>query len=370
VGEITNTSAMVGELTKQDRTPLLPLRHAQGDFFVCDIFDAAPKGDMASMAHPIFTLSTKPDTKKRRYVAADGKSYVEVRPNVIGLATVHDRDVLIYCISQVMAALNDGKTVHRTLRFKAYDLLVATNRPVAGTGYSGLKAALERLQGTQIETNICTGGIEQIDGFSLIDRYRIVRETRDGRMLDLEVTLSDWVFNAIAGDDVLTLNRRYFQLRKPLERRLYELGRKQCGKQSEWKCGLEKLQARTGSTSSEKEFKRLVKDICKADEEHSHMPDYSFRLVGDILIVKPKAEFLENYASTPDQDSLTGSYILPLSPETLERARELAPTWDIRALVGEWRSYSARQKTPPKSADAAFLGFCKAWYKLRGRNGW
>ena len=69
-------------------------------------------------------------------------------------------------------------------------------------------------------------------------------------MLDLEVTLSDWVFNAIAGDDVLTLNRRYFQLRKPLERRLYELARKQCGTQPEWKCGLEKLQARTGSTSS------------------------------------------------------------------------------------------------------------------------
>ncbi|MFV1607245.1 plasmid replication initiator RepA, partial [Phaeobacter sp. JH20_10] len=53
---------MVGDITKPDRTPLLPLRHAQGDFFVCDIFDAAPKGDMASMAHPIFTLSTKPDT--------------------------------------------------------------------------------------------------------------------------------------------------------------------------------------------------------------------------------------------------------------------------------------------------------------------
>jgi len=361
---------MVGEITKQDRTPLLPLRHAQGDFFVCDIFDAAPKGDMASMAHPIFTLSTKPDTRKRRYVATDGKSYVEIRPNMVGLATVHDRDVLIYCISQVMAALNDGKTVHRTLRFKAYDLLVATNRPVAGTGYSGLKAALERLQGTQIETNIITGGVEQIDGFSLIDRYRIVRETRDGRMLDLEVTLSDWVFNAIAGDDVLTLNRRYFQLSKPLERRLYELARKQCGTQPEWKCGLEKLQARTGSTSSDKEFRRLVKDICKADEEHDHMPDYAFRLEADILTVTPKPEFLHAYTAKPQQDRLTGGYILPLSPDTLERARELVPTWDINVLVGEWRTYAARRKEPPKNPDAAFLGFCKSWYKKRGRNGW
>jgi len=36
---------------------------------------------------PIFTLSTKPDTKKRRYVVPDGKSYVEVRPNMIGLGS-------------------------------------------------------------------------------------------------------------------------------------------------------------------------------------------------------------------------------------------------------------------------------------------
>ena len=220
------------------------------------------------------------------------------------------------------------------------------------------------------DANITTGGVEQIDGFSLIDRYRIVRETRDGRMLDLEVTLSDWVFNAIAGDDVLTLNRRYFQLRKPLERRLYELARKQCGTQPEWKCGLDKLKARTGSTSSDKEFRRLVRAICKADEEHNHMPDYAFRLDADILTVTPKPEFLENYAPKPDQDKVTGGYILPLSPDTFEQARELAPTWDINVLVAEWRSYAARQQEAPKNPDAAFLGFCKSWFKKRGRNGW
>ena len=30
---------------------------------------------------------------------------------------------------------------------------------------------------------------------------------------------------------------------------------------------------KTGSTSTPKEFKRLVKAICKADEAQSHMPD-------------------------------------------------------------------------------------------------
>ena len=57
---------MVGENTK-DKSPLLPDRMQQADFFVCDIFDAAPKGDMASMEHPIFSISTKPDRRIRRY---------------------------------------------------------------------------------------------------------------------------------------------------------------------------------------------------------------------------------------------------------------------------------------------------------------
>ena len=55
------------------------------------------------MAHPIFSLSTKPDRRIRRYVS--GEDYVEVKPSAEGLATIHDRDVLIYCISQIIAAL-------------------------------------------------------------------------------------------------------------------------------------------------------------------------------------------------------------------------------------------------------------------------
>jgi len=91
---------------------------------------------------------------------------------------------------------------------------------------------MRRLQGTQIETNIVTGGAEQFDVFGIIERARIVRETRDGRMQEVEITLSDWVFNAIQHQEVLTLHRDYFRLRKPLERRMYELARKHCGRQS------------------------------------------------------------------------------------------------------------------------------------------
>lgn len=110
---------------------LLP---AQGDFFVCDIFDASAKADIASMEHPIFSLSTKPDTRPRVY-EHNGIS-IEIKPSTDGLATVHDRDILIYCISHLIKAINEGREVSQTVRFQASDLLKATNRMVTGRGYA------------------------------------------------------------------------------------------------------------------------------------------------------------------------------------------------------------------------------------------
>ena len=43
-----------------ERSPLLPDRYPQQDFFVCDVFDAAPKGDMASMEHPLSAYPPNP----------------------------------------------------------------------------------------------------------------------------------------------------------------------------------------------------------------------------------------------------------------------------------------------------------------------
>ena len=334
----------------EDRSPLLPDRHPQQDLFVCDIVDAVPKGDMSSMEHPIFSLSTKPDMRPRRYERND--NWIEISPSRYGLATVHDRDVLIYCISQCMAALNEGRKVQRSMRFKAYDLLVATNRQTSGRGYELLKDALRRLQGTQIETNLRQGGNEYFKVFGLIDSAEIVRETRDGRMLDVEITLSEWVFDAIENNHVLTLNRRYFFLRKPLERRLYELARKHCGTQTEWKIGLEKLRDKCGSGSTVKEFRRLVGKIINDDDQHDHMPDYTFSIDGENMAVRPKKRNTQTALPLP----ITA---LLISGDTIEEARLLAPGWDMRSLEDDWRSWVIEKGIAVKDANAHFLSFCR-----------
>ena len=353
------------EVLRQPKSPLLPERHPTADFFVCDLFDAAPKGDMASMEHPVFSLSTKPDHRVRRY--EHNRSYVEIKPSSDGLATIHDRDILIYCISQLVAALNNGREVSSVVRFRAYDLLKATNRVTSGEGYAGLKAALERLGGTRISTNIVTGGIEQFDTFGLVERATIVRETRDGRMHEVEIKLSDWVFNAVRSREVLTLHRDYFRLRKPLERRMYELARKHCGRKDEWRVSLATLQKKCGSGSTAREFKRLVQTIVREDEAHSHMPDYAVRLEADEMVV------FRNRGSMPGQTPATvaaSTIVPPLNPETYHDARTVAPGWDVYFLEQQWRAWVAKNvdegMEPPRNPDAAFIGFCKKWYEKRG----
>jgi len=341
-----------------ERSPLLPLRH-EPDFFVCDVFDSAFKGDQASMAHPIFSLSKKPDMATRRYESADGGHWVEVRPSAKGLATVFDRDVIIYCISQCVSRLNEGVPVPRTLRFKAYDLLIATNRDTRGGGraYQLLSEALERLQGTQVATNIQTGGEEVLDVFSLIDRFRVVRATRDGRMQDVEVTLSDWVFNAIAATEVLTLNKRYFQLARSIERRLYEIARKHCGEKEEWLINLGTLHQKTGSQSTLREFRRMIKSVIDSDEKHDHMPTYRFILNEDRVIVRPK----EKPSTLPRGDALA------ISSEAHIESKSLAPGWDTNVMLGAWQEWVRSKQIEVRDIDAHFLSFCRKWFERNGR---
>lgn len=262
---------------KRSRSNLLPVRHIERDFFLCDVFDYALKDDGVSMEAPIFTLATKPDLSVWHWKSKDGSREVTVTPSVQGRATQHDKDVLIYVVSQMTEALNrerpDAK--NRTVRFTVYDYLVSTNKPSGGKEYQRIELAMERLRGTSIKTNIKTGGQRVKEGFGLINRWKIVeRAPDDERMIAVEVELSEWLFNAVQAHEVLTLHPDYFRLRKPLERRLYELARKHCGHQTAWSIGLELLQEKAGSKGALREFRRMVRQIIEADT----LPEYRMSL--------------------------------------------------------------------------------------------
>ena len=332
--------------------PLLPDRHPQHDLFICDVADAVLKDVMQHMEHPFYSLSKKPETTVKRY--RNGERWLEITPSVKGLATIYDKDILIYCISQIMAKLKQGERVSPRVRINSRELLIFTNRGTSGREYQSLIDALDRLEGTRIRTNIISGDEEQIDGFGLIDASSVRRKHGlDGRLLWCEVKLSDWVFNAIQNEEVLTLHRDYFRLRKPIERRVYEIARKHCGQQRYWRITLSKLLLKTGSQSPEKRFRQMIRQLV----QHDHLPDYhvGFDVAEDMVIFTNRGTM----ASAP----LLDSRVPALKAETYDRARDAAPGWDVRHLGGECGDWIVER---PRDADAAFLGFSRKWFEKRG----
>ncbi|MAM00327.1 MAG: plasmid replication initiator RepA [Alteromonadaceae bacterium] len=322
---------------------LLPDRHPTSDFFLCDVFDAIPKDDLATMEHPVFSLGTRPDRRILNY--EHNGTEITVVPSVRGLATIHDKDILIFCISQLMAALNAGRATSRTVTLTAHDLLVATNRETSGDAYRRLRDAFERLAGTRITTNIVTGGHEVTSGFGLIENWEIVRRARGGRMVSVAVTLSEWLYRAVLSKSVLTLNRDYFRLRKPLERRIYELARKHCGRQPSWRISVEVLLKKSGSASPRRVFRKMLRDMIKAD----HLPDYHMEEEPGDMICFTTRRVVDVGDDAP-----------PLSAIAIEEARALMPGSDPYALEADWRAFWAQSGRPRiRSADGAFLGFVR-----------
>lgn len=250
----------------------------QLDLFVADLLDYNLKDDMATMEAPLFSLSTKPDMETWRWTSSDKKKWLEVTPSSKGRATIHDKDLLIYITSQLMAAMNeaqrtDKKMPGRRVRFIVYDFLVATKRDTSGRAYELFESMVDRLSGTRLKTNIEMGNLDRRSSFGLIERADYIIAT-DGkgnkRMTSVEVTISEWLYRTLELKQVLTINDEYFSLRKPLEKRLYELARKHVGNQSDWTISEQLLFEKTGSTSNIREFRRMLKAIIADD----CTPDY------------------------------------------------------------------------------------------------
>ena len=86
---------------------LLPERHPQQDLFICDVADAVLKDVLQEMEHPFYSLSKKPVTNIREYHHQD--RWIKITPSVEGLATIYDKDLLIYAISQLVSKMNKGE---------------------------------------------------------------------------------------------------------------------------------------------------------------------------------------------------------------------------------------------------------------------
>lgn len=255
-------------------SPRAPAR-PQGDLFRLDSpLTAEIRGERSLMAFPFFALAKNAWMKPLTYQA--NAVSIEVRPSASGVATIYDKEIVLYIASLMLAKIEVGESVTQDFVFTAHDLFTVTGANHSARSYGRLSEALERLQGTQIKTNIEAGGEGEEGFFSWLSEAKLhYSRTRGGerRLKAVKVRLCDWLFRAILLDrHVLDYAAAYFQL-GPIERRIYEVARSSGEDRLETDLATFRLQI--GYQNPLANFRNALKQIAAADS----IPDYRLELI-------------------------------------------------------------------------------------------
>jgi plasmid replication initiation protein len=234
--------------------------------FMAVACDVAVKDQMDLMSRSWFSLTAK-RTDPIEYSFDDRRSKRKETVRITGsqehgIATIFDQDLLIFVISQLVAANRKGLQASRRVRFTPYQFFAWMNRTPTGSAYQRLSDALDRLRTTSIETTIRSDSTrrDRIKKFSWISEVTTVAD--EGTMSGVEVVLAEWLFESVQSLNVLTLHKRYFDIAGPVERWLYLYARKATGGESgQWVESFKSLYAKSASQQDFKHFANTLRKL-------------------------------------------------------------------------------------------------------------
>lgn len=246
-------------------------KHQDLKRFTASASDIAAKDQIDLMSRCWFSLKANRTTPiEHEYTNLLTKRVEKVRvtgSSEYGIATIHDQDLIIFAVSQWVEAKRVGLEPSRRISFTPYQYFTWMNKAPHGTAYARLKDTLHRLRTTNIETTIRstnrrTGVIKH---FSWISEWEITEE--DGNVRGVEVVLAEWLFESIQNFNVLTIDKRYFEIHGSVERWLYMYAKKATGgAHGIWKESFRLLHKKS---ASEQDFKHYAHTLRKLVERNA-----------------------------------------------------------------------------------------------------
>lgn len=237
------------------------------------------------LANPFFELDRK--AKRRELTYQDGAIKIEMKAlEGQGLATIYDRDLLLYVGSLMAQKIKNGEIdpakagsseEERTFIFTANDFIRIAGRDRSGRGYDRIEEMVDRLKGTMVKTNIKSGRTTIKGYFSWLSDGTMLEFVDDEegkpRLRFIRVVLCKWLYESMLGDaNQLELVPEYFGL-TPIARRLYDLAHVNCQGERLWEIDLGSLHKQVGCSMLPRKFADELRAIAEADV----LPQYRFR---------------------------------------------------------------------------------------------
>ena len=245
-------------------------RDRQLDFFIATASDALPiKSAQDLMARAWFSLSKDKRTSPLEHRIKN--NFVKITPHPDqGMATIWDYDVVLFIISHWMDEMNQGRKPPRGIVFTPYEYFRWRGIKANGRNYERLRASLERLHTTQVETNIRQGRKATHHHFYWVQAW--TEEIENDQVRGLLVEPPAWLHEAVVKHKklTLTLDDDYFEITSGIERWLYLYVRKAAGTNVGWKEKFRLIHEKSGSTGSFKKFTHTLRNII----EKQALPHY------------------------------------------------------------------------------------------------
>lgn len=225
--------------------------------------------DLFALEFPLFSLKLDKKTLEYEFTSKNG-TIITIRNTNLGRATIQDADLWLYCITKMMQLIYEEKTLTRRVTFIGYDFLKRTGRVASNSNYNQITKSLQRLASTRLETNRTIETWEIGAGIGLLDSYEYIKDRKTGKVIKIEVILPEWLFAEIVSKKITTINPQYLEL-KPLEKRIYQIAKIHCRKDSFNNVfNLEYLAKKVGSFSTVELFRFKIKQM----QEIQPLPDF------------------------------------------------------------------------------------------------
>ena len=213
-----------------------------------------------------FNISKKP---KKALLHQQGDFYLNVEAGKgNNIATYNDNDLMIFLTSHLVQAINQGQKKHVSpvIEFTANEFFSFTGkRHIGGTRYDQIWNSLQRLNDTFVHTNIDLGGGTNLESrWNWLPEVHRLTSTATGKSTGFQVRIANPIYKAITQDtpQVLTLDRRYFDLTSGFRKFLYLYARKSAGySENEWIVSERFIHARSGSSMELSQFRKLLKTV-------------------------------------------------------------------------------------------------------------
>ena len=302
-----------------------PDKDEQLDFFVPTLAETSIRDEIHLMEVAPFTLSKRESRTKLVYTNLNGMNLTITCNPDYGMMTAHDYDFVLMMMSHLNEKANEWRDAFkrweragqvgdmpnkpsRVFRPHTNDIIKFMRKSKGGRSYAEVEGMLDRLKN-------CVGKVERTGrrkrragSFSFIDQYEVLSRADTGNILEVAITVPDWIYDGIVRSDaptVLTVDPDYLLINKPLGKFLWRIARL-TAKKEHFSMPLDEVHRRSGSKQSLKEFnrelKRYIDDLSDLEDTENAFPDYQFAISGEarsrVLFIKhrdcPAGTFLQS----------------------------------------------------------------------------